>query len=103
MTMTKARLARQMLAILVGTYLFLTSTHAAAPQVLAQAPGYYRLMLGDFEITALSDGVFVLKTDEMLTHIEPRRRHELLASSFQDDALPTSVNDQEALAHRSHA
>ena len=29
---------------------------AAAPQVKTQAPGYYRLMLGDFEVTALSDG-----------------------------------------------
>lgn len=90
--MTTARLARQMFAVLAGTFFFFASAHAAAPQVRTQAPGYYRLMLGDFEITALSDGVFELNTNEMLTHIEPGRRHDLLARSFQNDALPTSVN-----------
>ena len=34
--------------------------HAEAPQVKAQAPGYYRMMLGDFEVTALSDGTVAL-------------------------------------------
>jgi glyoxylase-like metal-dependent hydrolase (beta-lactamase superfamily II) len=29
---------------------------AAAPQVRTQAPGYYRVILGDFEVTALLDG-----------------------------------------------
>ena len=29
---------------------------AAAPMVKTSAPGYFRMMLGDFEVTALSDG-----------------------------------------------
>ena len=33
------------------------SIQAAAPQVKTQAPGFYRMMLGDFEITALNDCV----------------------------------------------
>jgi glyoxylase-like metal-dependent hydrolase (beta-lactamase superfamily II) len=32
------------------------SAFAAAPQVQAQAPGFYRIMLGSFEVTALLDG-----------------------------------------------
>ena len=34
---------------------------ATAPQVKTSAPGYYRMMLGDFEVTALSDGTVDLK------------------------------------------
>jgi hypothetical protein len=29
---------------------------AAAPQVRTQGPGFHRIMLGDFEVTALLDG-----------------------------------------------
>ena len=36
---------------------------AAAPMVKTQAPGYFRMMLGDFEVTALSDGFFDLGVD----------------------------------------
>ena len=32
-------------------------TQAAAPQVRTQAPGFYRMMLGSVEITALLDGM----------------------------------------------
>lgn len=30
--------------------------HAATPKAGVQAPGYYRTAVGDFEVTALSDG-----------------------------------------------
>jgi len=30
--------------------------HAAAPQVRTRGPGFYRIMLGDLEVTALLDG-----------------------------------------------
>jgi glyoxylase-like metal-dependent hydrolase (beta-lactamase superfamily II) len=33
------------------------SAHAAAPMAKNQAPGFYRMMLGDFEVTALNDCV----------------------------------------------
>ena len=39
---------------------FVTSTHAAAPQTKTNAPGFYRVMLGDFEVTALLDGTVEL-------------------------------------------
>jgi hypothetical protein len=64
---------------------------AAAPQLKNQAPGFYRMMLGDFEITALSDGVFELKTNEMLTNATAKSR-ELLTNSFHGDTVTTSVN-----------
>ena len=33
-----------------------TSASAEAPQVRTQAPGFYRVMVGDFEVTVLLDG-----------------------------------------------
>ena len=36
----------------------------------AQA-GFYRMMLGDFEITAVSDGTVDLPMDKLLTNIKP--------------------------------
>ncbi len=57
MTMT-----RQLLRIAaVMTVLFGTSSMASAPVQKTQAPGYYRMMLGDFEVTVLSDGTFPMK------------------------------------------
>jgi len=66
--------------------------HAAAPQQKTQAPGYYRMMLGDFEITALSDGTFDLKPGELLTNTTQAQVSALLDRSFEGDAVPTSVN-----------
>src|SRR3984957_2518576 len=40
---------------------------AAAAQVRAQAPGFYRMILGDFEITALLDGTHPFPAAEVLT------------------------------------
>jgi glyoxylase-like metal-dependent hydrolase (beta-lactamase superfamily II) len=48
------------------------ASQAAAPMVKTQAPGYYRTMLGDFEITALSDGSHPFPIDTVMTHIEAK-------------------------------
>ena len=39
---------------------------AGAPMVKSQAPGFYRIMLGDFEVTALCDGTAPLGVDKLL-------------------------------------
>jgi glyoxylase-like metal-dependent hydrolase (beta-lactamase superfamily II) len=44
---------------------------AAAPQQRSQAPGFYRMMLGDFEVTALLDGTHPSPDEEVLTHAAP--------------------------------
>ena len=44
------------LVALTGSLIFIHHSHAVAPVQKGQAPGYYRMMLGDFEIVALSDG-----------------------------------------------
>jgi glyoxylase-like metal-dependent hydrolase (beta-lactamase superfamily II) len=72
--------------------LYAMHSHAAAPPAKSQAPGYYRMMLGDFEITALSDGVLVLPMRKLLTNTTPERVDQLLKRAFLADPVPTSVN-----------
>jgi len=68
-----------------------TTASAAAPQVRTQAPGFYRTMLGDFEITALSDGTVDLDVAKLLA--EPAAKTDAaLARSFVHGPLETSVN-----------
>ncbi len=68
------------------------AVYAGAPQVKTQAPGYYRMMLGDFEITALSDGTVGLPVSKLLTNTTPARVQKALARAFVKEPLETSVN-----------
>ena len=68
-----------------------TPARAAAPLVRTQAPGYYRMMLGDFEVTALNDGFFDLPVDKLLK--QPAEKTDAaLAKSFLKPPVETSVN-----------
>lgn len=46
------------------------TAQAAAPQVRTQAPGFYRMMLGRFEITALLDGTHPFPVHDVMTRNE---------------------------------
>jgi len=52
---------------LLGASLVSATVFAAAPQVGSQAPGFYRMALGKFEITALSDGTHPFPVHKVLT------------------------------------
>jgi len=65
---------------------------AAGPLQKSQAPGYYRMMLGDVEITALSDGTFPLKVSEVITGLAPKELDAALSRSFLSDTIEESVN-----------
>jgi len=45
---------------------------AAAPMAKTSAPGFHRVMLGDFEITPLSDGTVDLPVDTLLHEKAPK-------------------------------
>jgi hypothetical protein len=93
-----------MLIALANLFAVAPPASAAAPQVRTQAPGFYRMMLGDFEITALLDGTHPFPDVEMLTKagagsersklfdINPGEANALLAAS--DLKVPTegSIN-----------
>ena len=65
---------------------------AAAPQLKTSAPGYYRMMLGDFEVTALSDGTVDLHMEQLLTNITAPRVRSALAKAYLKDPVEASVN-----------
>lgn len=69
-----------------------TPAQAAAAQVRAQAPGFYRMMLGDFEITALSDGTHPFPIDTVMTHIVPDRIALDLSSAELVQPVQGSIN-----------
>jgi hypothetical protein len=84
---------RRGIAAMAGSMLLLSSAaYAGAPQVKTQAPGFYRVMLGDFEVTALFDGTLDLEPKKLLTNTTQAQVGKLLDRSFEKDAVPTSVN-----------
>ena len=87
-----ARLAAYILgAACVMVAIVPAAVEAAAPMVKTQAPGYYRMMLGDVEITALNDGFFDLPVDKLLK--QPAEKTDAaLARSFLKPPVETSVN-----------
>lgn len=58
-------------ALLMASLLQALPASAAAPQQRSQGPGYYRTMLGHFEITALSDGTHAFPIDTVMTGVSP--------------------------------
>jgi len=68
------------------------AAHAAAPLAKEQAPGFYRLMVGDFQVTALSDGTVALPVDQLLTRTTAPQVKKILARSHLESPLETSVN-----------
>jgi glyoxylase-like metal-dependent hydrolase (beta-lactamase superfamily II) len=66
-------------------------SYAAAPQIKVQAPGYYRFMLGDFEVTVLSDGTIDLPIDKLL-HGPAAAIAAGLKKSDLSSPVETSVN-----------
>jgi glyoxylase-like metal-dependent hydrolase (beta-lactamase superfamily II) len=83
------------LAAALGVAAFTTvaagSVHAAAPMAKVSAPGYFRMMLGEFEVTALSDGTNELPVNKLLK-TDPAKVDKALARSFLSSPLETSFN-----------
>lgn len=65
---------------------------AAAPMAKTPAPGYFRFMLGDYEITAISDGTTDLPVDTLLTNTTKDAVDAALAASHLKSPLETSFN-----------
>jgi glyoxylase-like metal-dependent hydrolase (beta-lactamase superfamily II) len=65
---------------------------AAAPMVKTPAPGFFRMMLGDFEVTALSDGTADLPVKQLLKHTTSAKVDAALAKASLKSPLETSFN-----------
>jgi glyoxylase-like metal-dependent hydrolase (beta-lactamase superfamily II) len=65
--------------------------HAGAPMSKTQ-PGYYRMMLGNFEITALNDGVVAYPTSQALPTATPEQIHQGLSDMALSDPVDMSYS-----------
>ena len=90
--MTLYQWLRSCTAAVAASMLLPTAAYADAPQVKTQSPGYYRMMLGDFEVTALSDGTAALPVTKLLTNTTPAKVKKALTRSYLKDPVETSVN-----------
>lgn len=67
-------------------------TAPVAAQVHAQAPGFYRYRLGDFQVTALSDGTVPQDLHALLTNTTQAETDELLEHAFLANPIEASIN-----------
>jgi glyoxylase-like metal-dependent hydrolase (beta-lactamase superfamily II) len=77
--------------LLLGSCL-LKAAFASSPQIKSQSPGFYRMMVGEFEVTALFDGFFPIKPKEVLKPQLTKKQQNLLSRLNQENLLPTSIN-----------
>jgi glyoxylase-like metal-dependent hydrolase (beta-lactamase superfamily II) len=66
------------------------AAQAEAPQQRTQVPGYYRQMVGAFEVTSLYDGQIMLDA-KLLKNTTPQQVQTLLAQMFRANPTPTAV------------
>jgi glyoxylase-like metal-dependent hydrolase (beta-lactamase superfamily II) len=67
------------------------AAQAAAPMVKTPAPGFYRVMVGDVEVTPISDGTFDLPMDQYMRE-KPEVTRAAIAKNFLKVPVETSDN-----------
>ena len=87
-TLSRIALAVGLLAGAIAT----PNAMADAPMVKTQAPGFYRVMVGDFEVTAISDGTVKLPMLKLMNNQPPEKIAEALKRGFLKEMVETSVN-----------
>jgi hypothetical protein len=84
---------------LIAAFVVLTTALACAGGARAAAPlskappvGFYRMMLGDYEVTALLDGALAIPVAKFLTNTTPDEVEKALARQFLKDPVVLSTN-----------
>jgi glyoxylase-like metal-dependent hydrolase (beta-lactamase superfamily II) len=88
----KTRFSRSLM--LAAAALAFASVDASAGAPMAKGPqaGWFRMKVGDFEVTALSDGTADLPMDKLLTNTTPDKVTKALGDQFMKAPVETSVN-----------
>ena len=76
----------------ITAFIPFAAAQTAAPKLNKRQAGFYRLKVGDFEITALSDGTVRLPVFDLLTNVKPVEIERLLSDAFVKAPLDASVN-----------
>ncbi|MDN5283921.1 MAG: beta-lactamase domain protein [Mucilaginibacter sp.] len=84
---------RATVAVLFSISTLLTASFSASAQNLSLTQaGYYHLNIGDFEVTALSDGTVPQNLHQLLKNAKPGEIDRQLKENFQTDPVELSVN-----------
>ena len=91
MTLTRIQV-RHILVLLGGTLLFCLCLPAvsAAPQIRKQAPGFFHMMIGSYEITALSDGTKAIPWNTLAHNAAPGEVEALTKKAFLTEPVENS-------------
>jgi glyoxylase-like metal-dependent hydrolase (beta-lactamase superfamily II) len=86
---------RQILGTAFGAAVILTGgpALAEAPQIKTQVAGWYRIMVGSYEVTALSDG-YLNFDNKLIQHAAPGEIAKGMERSFVEkgESIPTAIN-----------
>jgi glyoxylase-like metal-dependent hydrolase (beta-lactamase superfamily II) len=85
-------LCNLVLGLAVATAGFMPVAMAEAPMAKKQVPGYYRMMHGQFEITALFDGAFDLDIAMMSNATETELQQLLVHNYIDGDKIQMATN-----------
>jgi glyoxylase-like metal-dependent hydrolase (beta-lactamase superfamily II) len=91
LTLTKIARAAALVTSLTLVAAASAPAQAAAPMGKTNAPAFFRVMLGSFEVTALGDGTADLPVDQLLAN-DPAKTRQALAASFLVAPLESSFN-----------
>ncbi|WP_426703043.1 MBL fold metallo-hydrolase [Rhodanobacter sp. Col0626] len=80
------------LALGIGSALVSKDAPAGTPIIRTQVPGYYRLILGDFEVTALSDGTIDFPMGQLLIGASSEEIKASYRKMFQQLPVELSMN-----------
>ena len=80
------------LLLLSLALVFPVHSWASAPITRKSGPGFYRMMLGDFEITVISDGTFREPVDTLLTNTTKAVVDQELKENFESSPYEMSDN-----------
>ena len=80
----------QFTPLLIG--LIGATASASAPFARTAAPAFYRIIVGDFEVTSISDGTVELPMSTLLTPGKPEDTKAALAKHFLPEPFETSDN-----------
>lgn len=78
--------------VLIITISYISSGMATGQTLKAQVPGVYSFRLGEFTITALSDGTVPQDINKVLTNTNSAQIERLLHRNFRTNPVETSIN-----------
>ena len=88
----RATVAAALLAATGTAFIPFAATQTAASKLSESQAGFYRMKIGDFKVTALSDGTVPLPVLDVLTNTKPGEVEKLLTDAYLKVPLDTSVN-----------